>query len=139
MFSYSWQEIKIFPKYLLTLTLISSIFSRGIFFHRISNQRFIENGEYALIITIHLWLMMWIVSIFRSMARVFYCLTLKLNSQHDWLLAPKHGKDHCRTYWTLAWEGNISKPFWIIYNLSIDHKVEIHSYTSDNLFSWINK
>ena len=83
MFSCYWKEIKLFPKYLLIVTLISSFFPRGIFFHSISFQRFIENGKYALIITIHLWLMMWLVITFKSMDGVSYCLILKLNSQHS--------------------------------------------------------
>ena len=87
MFSCSRQEIKFLLKYFLIFTLISSIFPRGIFFHRISSQRFIENGEYGLIITVHLWLMMWLVNILTSMAGVSYWLTSKLNSQH--------GIDYC--------------------------------------------
>ena len=45
-FSCSWQEIKIFPKYLSIVTLISSNFHKAIFCHRISNQIFIENGKF---------------------------------------------------------------------------------------------
>ena len=39
-----WQEINVFPKYLFIVTLIRSFFPKAIFFHKISNQKFIENG-----------------------------------------------------------------------------------------------
>ena len=124
------------PKYLFIVTL-SLIFPREICFLGILKK--------------------WIVGIFKSMAEIPYWWILKFNSQHsievlgifsfylvfgkEINLSPKYisiaTPIQLTCYWGIFCQ-EIANPLQIE-NLSIDHKVGLHAYISNNLSSQISK